>query len=260
MGAVYIAEFLSFYSPHDTRRINQAGLRIYYANILYTNYDYESLKKQIGEGRYDIVVLVEFSDEHEKAMKDRFQERFPYVDRTSWSKKLAGNVVFSKYPITNLSEHYPQEPGRRRYGYFSIQRGVPFYFYVVHTSAPVSNYNFQMRNEQLKKLKADFLAQTADRPKDAPVVILGDFNLSPRSAFYTQFMDGLDGKLRNIFRDYQPHFTRSLRDQKILNVHIDHVFTSPNVRVGEFWVNDLSGSDHHAITFDVAAKELLMKE
>jgi endonuclease/exonuclease/phosphatase (EEP) superfamily protein YafD len=253
LGMLYGTEFFSFYSLHPKEQVLSAGLKIYYANILYTNNDYESLKKQIEENKADLVILVEFSNEHENAMKGRFQERFPYVDRNSRSKKLAGNVVFSKYPITNLSEKYPQPSGRRRYNYFSVDKGIPLYFYVIHTSAPVSQYNFQMRNEQLKKLKTDFLTQSSDRAENAPVVVLGDFNLSPRSAFYTQFMSGLEGKLKNVSRDYQPHFTRSLRDQKILNVHIDQVFASPQVNIGDLGISDLSGSDHHAMMFNVEA-------
>jgi endonuclease/exonuclease/phosphatase (EEP) superfamily protein YafD len=231
-------------------------LKVYYANILYTNDDYESLKKQIEDDDYSMVMLVEFSDDHEEALKDRFQERFPYVNRTSWSTKLAGNVVFSKYPITDLTEVYSQESGKWRYGYFSVQRGEEtFYFYVVHTSAPVSFATFEMRNMQLKKLKKDFLIQSQDRPKDASIVMVGDFNLSPWSVFYSQFMSGMDEKLHNVFRDYKPRFTRSLRGQKLLNVHIDHVFTSSGVMVGDFGVNDLLGSDHHAIVFDIESEK-----
>jgi endonuclease/exonuclease/phosphatase family metal-dependent hydrolase len=208
---MYGSEFFSFYSFHNKVGANPSGLKVYYANILYTNYDYESLKNQIDDKGYDVVVLVEFSDEHEKAMKDRFQEKFPYVDRNSWSKKLAGNVVFSKYPITNLLEQYPQKSGRWKYSYFSVDCGEDeVYFYVVHTSAPVSLSTFKMRNEQLKKLNDDILSQAKDRPEHSQVLLLGDFNLSPWSAFYSQFEEGFGGQLRNAFRDYRPHFTWSL--------------------------------------------------
>jgi hypothetical protein len=57
--------------------------------------------------------------------------------------------------------------------------------------------------------------------------------------------------LRNAFRDYRPHFTWSLWGWKLLNVHIDQVFASPDVVVGGLEVQDLPGSDHHAIVFDV---------
>jgi endonuclease/exonuclease/phosphatase (EEP) superfamily protein YafD len=252
----YSSDFFSFYSSQDKIWINQAGLRVYYANILYTNDDYESLKRQIENNEYDMVVLVEFSDEHEEALKDFFKENFPYVNRNSWSTKLAGDVVFSKYPITNLLENYPQEVGRWRYSYLSVEYGEkPYYFYVVHTSAPVSQHNFEMRNEQLKKLNEDFLVQAQDRPDDAPVVVVGDFNLSPWSAFYASFEKGFEGKLKNVFRDNTPYSTRSLWGQKVLKVHIDQLFASPDVMIGDFWVDDLPGSDHNAIIFDVKSEK-----
>ncbi|MDR0282605.1 MAG: endonuclease/exonuclease/phosphatase family protein [Candidatus Peribacteria bacterium] len=236
-------------------------MRVYYANILYTNYDYESLKKQIEANNPHVVVLVEFSSQHEEALKDWFQERFPYVNRNSWSTKLAGDVVFSKYPITDLLTQYPQELGRWRYSYFSLPKWEEkdFYFYVVHTSAPVSVYNFNMRNEQLKKLSEEFLIQAKDRPEDAPVVMVGDFNISPWSAFYKPFEEGLEGKLRNAFKDYTHRFTWSLWAQEILTAHIDHIFVSDDVRIGDFFVEDLPGSDHHAIIFNVESKKYWKK-
>jgi endonuclease/exonuclease/phosphatase (EEP) superfamily protein YafD len=112
--------------------------------------------------------------------------------------------------------------------------------------------NFQMRNQQLKKLTDEFIAQSNERPADAAVVMLGDFNLSPWSAFYTLFEEKIEGKVSNIFKNEKPVFTRSLRGQKIVNAHIDHVFVSPNVTVGGLVeVNNLAGSDHRAISFDV---------
>jgi len=235
-------------------------MRVFYANILYTNYDYESLKQHIEAHNPHIVILVEFSSQHEEVLKDWFQERFPYVNRNSRSTRLAGDVVFSKYPITNLLTKYPQEPGRWRYSYFSLPHGEgDFYFYVVHTSAPVSVYNFNMRNEQLKKLSEEFLLQAKDRPEDAPVVMVGDFNISPWSVFYTSFEEKLEGKLSNIAREYKPFFTRSLWAQEILTSHIDHVFTSSDVDVGEFFVEDLSGSDHHAMVFSVQSRKYWKK-
>ena len=119
----------------------------------------------------------------------------------------------------------------------------------------MSVYNFRMRNEQLTKLHEEFLIQAADRSDDAPVVMVGDFNISPWSAFYKPFEEGLAGKLRNVARDYKPFFTWSLWAQEILTAHIDHVFVSDDVRIGDFYVEDLPGSDHHAIIFDVESKQ-----
>ena len=66
-----------------------AGIKVFYANILYKNTDYESLKQKIIEENPDIVIMVEFSDEHEDEMKSFFKENYPYMNRNSWSDMLA---------------------------------------------------------------------------------------------------------------------------------------------------------------------------
>lgn len=75
---------------------------MYYANILYTNDHYDALKEAVEDANPDIVMLVEFSDEHAEALKEYFKRSFPYVSRNSWSTKLAGDIVFSKYPILDF--------------------------------------------------------------------------------------------------------------------------------------------------------------
>ncbi|MDR0859863.1 MAG: endonuclease/exonuclease/phosphatase family protein [Candidatus Peribacteria bacterium] len=252
LGMLYGSEFFNFYALRENPVPASSGLNIYYANILYTNEDYTSLEKQIEKADPDVVVLVEFSTDHANAMQDFFQERFPYMNGVSRSSLVAGNMVFSKYPLTDMLKNHPYKSGRRRANYVAITyEGEEYYFYVVHTSAPVSEYNFQMRNQQLKKLKEDILSQAQERPDNAKVIVLGDFNLSPWSAFYEKFLQGIEDRLINVFQGEKPVSTRSLWDQKILNVHIDQVFTSPSVRSSNIVVSDLPGSDHNGITLTI---------
>jgi len=68
---------------------------------LFKNTDYKSLQEKIIEENPDIVIMVEFSDDHEDEMKDFFKENYPYMNRNSRSTMLAGDVVFSKLPIEN---------------------------------------------------------------------------------------------------------------------------------------------------------------
>jgi hypothetical protein len=168
LSVLYGLEFFSFYSWYGDKwedlqemkyiREFEDDIRVYYANILYTNYDYASLEQQIVFYDPDVVALVEFSNNHADAMKDFFQERYPYVNRNSWDAKLAGDVVFSKYPLVEVSNEYPQEVGRWKYSYviLDVPGEANIYFYLVHTSAPVSVYNFEMRNKQLHKIAKEF--------------------------------------------------------------------------------------------------------
>jgi hypothetical protein len=62
------------------------------------------LQQKIEQENPDIVILVEFSDNHENEMKQFFKENYPYMNRNSRSITLAGDVVFSKIPLENITE------------------------------------------------------------------------------------------------------------------------------------------------------------
>jgi len=67
----------------------------------------------------DVLMFVEFTDHHYEALGTFLEDKYPYVNRTAWSKNLmVGSMVFSTYPIENLSEKFEQRPWR--YGYFSL--------------------------------------------------------------------------------------------------------------------------------------------
>ena len=77
----------------------------------------------------------------------------------------------SKYPITNFIKDFVQEDSWK-YGYFKIEKdGIPYYFYLIHTSSPVSDFDYQKRNQQLITIKKDYYQQHEDyREKDAKIV------------------------------------------------------------------------------------------
>ena len=157
IGTLYSSEFFWFYNLNDEsiRLKNiEEWIKIFYANIYYKNTDYKSLQEKIEQENPDIVILVEFSDEHEREMKDFFRKNYPYINRNSWSTMLAWDAVFSKIPLENITETHLVEAWSRNYGYMKIlcdECDEWIDLYVIHTSAPVSNMNFEMRNVQIWK-------------------------------------------------------------------------------------------------------------
>ena len=75
-----------------------------FSNIYKENFNYDAIKQTISNEDPDVVMFVEFSDEHEDEMKEFFKENYPYMNRNSWSTMLAGDVVFSKIPLENITE------------------------------------------------------------------------------------------------------------------------------------------------------------
>ena len=252
IGYLYSSEFLSFYN-HSDGNIRLAGndwIKVFYSNILYTNDDYKSLEQKIEQENPDIVILVEFSDDHEKEMKEFFRWKYPYMNRNSRSTMLAWDVVFSKLAIKNATTTWIEWKWSRKYSYMQIECEKSdfecennFDLYVVHTAAPVSLENFVMRNKQLEQLWLNF---KQNKPEN-PTIVIWDFNLSPWSYYYKQLIKNWD--LDNALSFQSPNWTRSLLQQKIFRSHIDQIFISPEVKISEINIEDLTWSDHRSFTF-----------
>jgi len=251
---LYTSEFLWFYNQNDEwiRIENKEWIKVFYANILYKNTNYLTLQEKIVKENPDIVILVEFSDEHEDEMKEFFKKNYPYMNRNSRSTMLAWDVVFSKIPLENITESHLVSAWSWNYSYINIQCKDAIEncetwvdLYVIHTAAPVSLKNFEMRNSQLNKLKSDL---TKNQVPSKPTIIIWDFNLSPRSYYYKQFTNNLD--MLNALSFQSPNYTRSLRQQWIFRSHIDQLFISKKIKVSNISIENLKWSDHRSFTFN----------
>jgi len=246
---LYSLEYFWFYNKPDesVRLTNKEWIKVFYANILYKNTDYKSLQQKIIEENPDIVILVEFSDDHEDEMKDFFRKNYPYMNRNSRSITLAGDVVFSKIPLKNITETHIVEVWEWNYSYMRILCENCWSWvdlYVIHTAAPVSYKNFNMRNNQINKLKSDF---TREQNIWTPTIIIWDFNLSPRSYYYKKLIKNWN--MLNALSYQSPNYTRSLYKQWIFRSHIDQLFISPEIKVSKVNIEKLIWSDHRSFTF-----------
>lgn len=249
---LYSSEFFWFYNQNDEsiRLTSKSWIEVFYANILYKNTDYKSLQEKIIKEDPDIVIMVEFSDDHEDEMKEFFKENYPYMNRNSRSTMLAGDVVFSKLPIKNAYTTWIEWKWNRKYSYIQVEcENLKFKcennfdLYVIHTAAPVSLENFEMRNNQLEQLWLDF----KQKDNSNPIVVIWDFNLSPRSYYYKKLIKNWN--LENALSFQNPNYTRSLLQQWIFRSHIDQLFISKNIKISPVIIENLSWSDHRSFSF-----------
>jgi len=54
---------------------------------LYKNHNYTGILDWINKYDADVVLMVEFADEHYQNMKENLYDKYPYSARTSWSQK-----------------------------------------------------------------------------------------------------------------------------------------------------------------------------
>lgn len=226
---------------------NSWDLTVLFANIHKDNISYEKIKRVISDNNPDMLMFVEFADHHYDNLKDFLQSKYPYTNSTTRSKKFVGSMVFSKYPLTNKADDFPQ--WMRRYGYFSLPyNNHEIYFYLVHTSSPDSYSHFVMRNEQLTTFVKDFKNHESNR-NHPDIVAVWDFNITPRSSYYSIFSTAFSGELFNMTKRLPFLFTRKLKILPIFLAHIDHLWTSPSLDVQDLKTITIPGSDHKAFLF-----------
>lgn len=187
------------FNQHTAQEHKQLGISFLFANLLKDNTNYEQLQKAIQRQNPDVLLLVEYTAHHHEALKKYIQKNYPYVNRSIGTQEVIGGIVFSKYPLEDFAPKIHQ--GRWRYGYVAINKQEKdYYFYLVHTSAPVSYEYFQNRNKQIQTFAESFTEHDAKRLPTDKVIIVGDFNVSPRSPVFQKFNQQIQKSMRHFSR------------------------------------------------------------
>lgn len=228
-------------------------ITILFANIHKDNAQYDKIEKTISDSNPDVLMFVEFADHHYLHLKDFLQEKYPYTNNTTRSKKFVGSMVFSKYPLSNKADDFPQ--WMWRYGYFSLPyQGQKIYFYLVHTSSPDNYSHFIMRNEQLTTFVKDYENHESNR-KHPNIIAVWDFNVTPWSSYYDILSTAFSGELVD-FTKYIPFlFTRQFKQLPFLQAHIDHAWISSSLEMQRFSTITIPWSDHKAFLFTISLKK-----
>jgi len=244
----FFNHFTSFYGVEVPVVEQDDGVGVLYANVSKVNYNYSGLISMIEAYDPAIVMFVEFADHHGENLKPFLEKEYPYVNRTSWSRTFVGSMVFSRFPIDDLSDDFVQWAWR--YGYFSIDLPDSLYYvYLVHTSSPISLANYRMRNTQLAVI-ADHITTHQPMREDGVTLFVGDLNVSPWSLFYSRLADSID--LENVTRRFPAVFSWRLYRFPLVWSHIDHIFSSEESTVLSIEQVVVPWSDHRGYYFTLS--------
>lgn len=243
-------QFNHFYTPLTVENIYTGNqLTIFYTNIHKDNIQYKEIQHIIEDNDPDVLMFVEFADHHYDNLKDLLEKNYPYTNTTSRSKTFIGSMVFSKYPINNKADDFPQ--GSWRYGYFSLTyQEQELYLYLVHTSSPDSYEHFLMRNEQLTTFVDDFQKHESDRIHKN-IAVVGDFNITPWSSYYTILDESFSGYLENDTKTIPFLFTWKYKIFPLAQAHIDHIRSTDSVQIDTIDTLTIPGSDHKGFLFTI---------
>lgn len=214
------------------------SLKIASANLFFRNTDPARLAPIVEAASPDLVVLEEFTPAAAKALQ-RLAHEYPHRVEAP-ARGPYGIALLSRYP---LADARPFALGQT----MAIKARVTtpsgsFTIIGVHLRSPTSAAGAAERNRQLGLLAAE-RARVAD-----PLVVIGDFNVSPFSPYYRDWLAAahLDDTRRG--RTYLATWPTFL---PIFSIPIDHCFVSKEFRLTALRRLAAFGSDHYPLVAEL---------
>lgn len=266
---INLAALVPWYLPPAAPPAAGPVLRCLVANVYGRNDQYDRLLDLIDRSQPDLIVLLEFTPDWQSALQvlDRnFPHQMPVPRRDSF-----GAALYSRLPLDQVRVETLAQSNLPTIVADLTWNDHPFRLYSIHPPPPITAPSFALRNALLKQWATDL--QTRDRP----VVLAGDWNLSPWSPYYHQFIKQTE--LHNSSQGFGLQATwptPGVLPQKVLEktgkadrsagfaatspwpwgesfwqIPIDHVLISPEWRSVGFQRGDPIGSDHYPLIVDL---------
>jgi endonuclease/exonuclease/phosphatase (EEP) superfamily protein YafD len=218
-------------------------------NINVQNTAIDEILQSIQSINPTVVLIVELDTPIAQQLVTRTQATYPHYFRSPGG----GFGIFSKLPLSDSSgQKFPGSTATNlvthlEYGGRRIQ------IIGTHPFVPVKSSTFEQRNLHLQAL-GNYLAD-----RQEPTILMGDFNLTPWSPYYRQFIHKI--QLHNTRYGFGiiPTWIRAATHVKypsfllpFLQIPIDHIFVSKEFQVMNTRSGDSGNSDHTPIIAELA--------
>ncbi|TVZ50989.1 endonuclease/exonuclease/phosphatase family protein [Dokdonia sp. Hel_I_53] len=238
MVKIYEYTPLASYEVHDSTITESSNtLKIYSANVLQKNKEYQLVLDQISKKDPDIILLMETDQSWKNAVHQSLAKNYRYqmlepLDNTY------GMLFYSRLPISNQKiRHLVDKEIPSMEAVVSLPSGEQFQLYTIHPTPPMPQHNPMSSDRDTEMMKT---ALTVNDRK-MPVIVLGDFNdvtWSRTTSLFRKVSRLLDPRIGRGF-----HNTFNAKNI-LMRWPLDHIFTSEEFRVKSFDHTDGINSDH----------------
>lgn len=218
-----------------------APLKVAAVNVSYRQFSARRLLELLGEAAPDVLLIVEFTP-HAAEVLATLDTRYPHTFKLP-AEGPYGIAIWSRFELQSAAAF---QLGRVP----AIEARVlgpagPFTLLGVHLSAPTSPRRAAQRDEELE------LLAVRRTNIDGPVIVAGDFNVTPYSPFYTDWLAA------TTLTDTRRHRTLSVSWPTMLpifGIPIDHVAVSDEFAILGHRRLENFDSDHYGIVAELAQR------
>lgn len=209
--------------------------KILLSNVNSTNSEHQRLIDLIQQESPDVLVLLEINDAWLNSLQ-AIKITYPFEKAIARNDNF-GIAVFSKLPLDNAEVRYWGNTGLPSLILNYQWQGEGITLLATHPLPPITKDMMQQRDTQLLQAAATAAQQSG------PVIMLGDFNITPWSSAFNQSIElsGLSN-CRNGF-GILPTWPAQLKWPALM-IPIDHCLASDAITVSELRTGDDIGSDH----------------
>lgn len=209
--------------------------KILLSNVNSSNSEYQRLIDLIQQESPDVLVLLEINNAWLHSLQ-AIKTTYPFEKAIARNDNF-GIAVFSKLPLDNAEVRYWGNTDLPSLMLNYQWQGEGITLLATHPLPPISKDMMQQRDTQLLQAAADAAQQSG------PVIMLGDFNVTPWSSTFNQSIEtsGLNN-CRNGF-GILPTWPAQLKWPALM-IPIDHCLASSEITVSELRTGDDIGSDH----------------
>ncbi len=230
------------YLRQPVERTGTAGLRIVSTNVHAANQDPTALLELVAAVEPDVVLILEHTERFARALES-LRDRYPH-QLSAPADDAFGIGLYSRVP--------PDDARTVALGMTDAVRasvpldGRPLHFVGTHLVPPTSESRAAGREAQLASLAS------LTRGAEGPMLVCGDFNLTPFSPSFAAFVDA--SGLRPL---RPPGLWARTWPVGIggLGIPIDHCFASPGVAIVSVEILGDVGSDHYPLLVEITHGE-----
>jgi endonuclease/exonuclease/phosphatase (EEP) superfamily protein YafD len=246
-------EVIPWYLPHSQQVASNAAkaIRLLSFNLNIQNKGDNKAINVVRANKPDLALFLEVDRETVENLKTELKDTLPY----SFRSPAGGLALLSRFPIQDArGNNFNGRGGHNLIATIEVDK-QPIELIGTHPLVPVTRKNFHSRNRQLAAL-SDYI-----RERDRPLILMGDFNLTPWSPYYRRFIKKT--KLHNTRLGFGilPSWPRSATHVHypkwlipLMNIPIDHCLVSKHFKVARISTGANANSDHASLITELVLR------
>lgn len=241
------------YEVQNTSKSASNLIKIYTANVLQDNKDYNALLTDIEKYKADILLFTETDAQWLEALSKKLDNDYQYKIEAPRDNTY-GMTLFSRYELYKSEIKYLVEDTiPSMHTKLILPSKDTIQLYSIHPAPPAPQHNPSSVDRDAEMMKITKLT----RNSRYPVIVLGDFNdvaWSETTALFQKISGLLDlRKGRGLFNTYNAK-------NWIMRWPLDHVFTAAEFRVKQVDLGANIGSDHFPFFTELSFEPELAEE